>query len=392
MYHHHHQNGSLERRAQASNGDIATNNGTNAVLGASNSNSNSITRLLGNPRIDHIPDNYEDLPLDFNPLVFTSLERHLPSHILTLSRDLKAHYMSNILLRYLPHSERIRMQKQREYRLRIILNYPPLHKEIYTKLSENFFAPSFLRAIKDNTEASFRSIMAEPSRGIYTFEIFQPYFCEMLISEVDHFERWVNETKVRIMRPNTMNQYGAVLDDFGLESMLDKLMNDFIRPIARVFFSEIGGSTLDSHHGFAVEYGANRDVELGFHVDDAEVTLNICLGTQFSGGELFFRGVRCDEHVNTETQSGEIFDYHHVPGHAVLHSGRHRHGARPTISGNRINLILWCRSSAFREIKKYKREFPSWCGECKRKKKERERISVAATKAELLKRELKSAS
>lgn len=32
-----------------------------------------------------------------------------------------------------------------------------------------------------------------------------------------------------------MNQYGAVLDDFGLESMLDKLMNDFIRPIARGF-------------------------------------------------------------------------------------------------------------------------------------------------------------
>lgn len=30
-----------------------------------------------------------------------------------------------------------------------------------------------------------------------------------------------------------------------------------------VFFSEVGGSTLDSHHGFVVEYGTNRDVELG---------------------------------------------------------------------------------------------------------------------------------
>lgn len=35
------------------------------------------------------------------------------------------------------------------------------------------------------------------------------------------------------MRPNTMNKYGAVLDDFGLETMLDKLMDDFIRPISR---------------------------------------------------------------------------------------------------------------------------------------------------------------
>jgi hypothetical protein len=100
-----HQNGSLERRAQASNGDIATtNNGVTAI-----SNSNQMTRLLGSPRSDHMPDNYEDLPLDFNPLVFTSLERHLPSHVINLSKDLKAHYMSNILLRYLPHSERVRV-------------------------------------------------------------------------------------------------------------------------------------------------------------------------------------------------------------------------------------------------------------------------------------------
>lgn len=42
---------------------------------------------------------------------------------------------------------------------------------------------------------------------------------------------------------------------------------------------------------------------VGFHVDDSEVTLNVCLGEQFYGGDLFFRGVRCDKHVNTETQS-----------------------------------------------------------------------------------------
>lgn len=41
---------------------------------------------------------------------------------------------------------------------------------------------------------------------------------------------------------------------------------------------------------------------VGFHVDDSEVTLNVCLGKQFTGGELFFRGVRCDRHVNSPTQ------------------------------------------------------------------------------------------
>ena len=37
-------------------------------------------------------------------------------------------------------------------------------------------------------------------------------------------------------------------------------------------------------------------------MDDSEVTLNVCLGKQFSGGELYFRGIRCENHVNSETQ------------------------------------------------------------------------------------------
>lgn len=41
--------------------------------------------------------------------------------------------------------------------------------------------------------------------------------------------------------------------------------------------------------------------------------------------------------------SQEIFDYSHVRGHAIMHRGHHRHGARATTTGDRINLLLWCR-------------------------------------------------
>ncbi|XP_052731518.1 2-oxoglutarate and iron-dependent oxygenase domain-containing protein ICU11 isoform X3 [Vigna angularis] len=286
-------------------------------------------RLCVSPKRDHKSENYEDLQLDFNPHVFGSLEQYLPPHVLNLSREVKVRYMRNILLRYFPENDRNRIQKLREYRLKIILNYP-----------------------------------------------------------VDSFERWVRGTKLRIMRPSTMNKHGVVLEDFGLETMLDRFMSDIIHPISRVFYSEFGGSSLDSHHGFVVEYGISKDLELGLHVDDAEVSLNVCLGKEFSGGEVFFQGVRCEEHVLSIAQPGEIFNYSHVPGHAILHPGRQRHGARPTTSGNRMNLIIWCRSSAFRELKKYQRDFPSWCGECKRKKKERARLSLMVSQQELLKREI----
>ena len=50
-----------------------------------------------------------------------------------------------------------------------------------------FFVPSFVKAIGENTEESLRSIMNEPSQGLYTFEMLQPHFCELLFSEVSSF-------------------------------------------------------------------------------------------------------------------------------------------------------------------------------------------------------------
>ncbi|KAL2321148.1 hypothetical protein Fmac_030117 [Flemingia macrophylla] len=337
-------------------------------------------RLRLNPDKEHKPEGYEDMELDFSPNIFTSLERYLPPSMLAVPRVDKAKFMRDILLKYLPLGERNRAQKHKEYRQKIIANYQPRHRELYSMNPATFFVPTFLKAINDNTEKSFRSIISEPAPGIFVFDIFKPDFCGLLLSEIENFEKWVTETKFRIMRPNTMNKYGAVLDDFGLETMLDKLMEGFIRPLSKVFFTEVGGSTLDSHHGFVVEYGKDRDVDLGFHVDDSEVTLNACLGKQFSGGELFFRGIRCEKHVNTGSHSEEIFDYCHVPGRAVLHRGRHRHGARATTSGHRVNLLLWCRSSVFRELKRYQKDFSSWCGECNRAKKERQNSTIAATR------------
>ena len=133
----------------------------------------------------------------------------------------------------------------------------PLHRELYNLVPRLCFVPSFLKAINENTEDSFRSIISEASPGVFVFDMLQPSFCEMMLAEVmcilspfmlslyvlfmcycltlqvENFEKWVGETKFRIMRPNTMNKYGAVLDDFGLDSMLDKLMESFIRPMTK---------------------------------------------------------------------------------------------------------------------------------------------------------------
>lgn len=49
---------------------------------------------------------------------------------------------------------------------------------------------------------------------------------------------------------------------------------------------------LDSHHTFIVVYQVGKDVDLSYHYDDAEVTLNVSLGKNYEGGELFIGGMR----------------------------------------------------------------------------------------------------
>jgi predicted 2-oxoglutarate/Fe(II)-dependent dioxygenase YbiX len=78
-----------------------------------------------------------------------------------------------------------------------------------------------------------------------------------------------------------------------------------------------------------------------------EVTLNVCLGDKFDGGNLHFWGLR-GEHVGGNKLLGE---YQPEVGRAVIHSGRHLHEVTPITAGDRFALIQWTRSwkSARRE-------------------------------------------
>ncbi|KAK1387072.1 2-oxoglutarate and Fe(II)-dependent oxygenase superfamily protein [Heracleum sosnowskyi] len=263
-------------------------------------------------------------------------------------------------------AESERVKSIREYKQRIRSSYQPMHRELFEMNFTGFLVPSLLEAINESTENGVRRIISEPTPGLIIFDMFKPEFCQMLLEEFGNFKKWAWETKTIIMRPNTMYRYGVVLADLGMETMIGKLMKDFILPMSTIFFPEVGGDTIDSYHGFIVEYGADTAHHLDFHVDDSEVTLNVCLGEKFYGGELFLRGVRCVKHLNVDSELKEIFDYSQVPGRAVLHRGRHRHGALSTTSGHRVNMLLWCKSSIFREMSKEEQNSPSWCGVCRR--------------------------
>ena len=72
------------------------------------------------------------------------------------------------------------------------------------------------------------------------------------------------------------------------------------------------------------------------HTDDSDVTLNVCLGQDFSGAGLTFCG-----DVGDADHRALSHRYSHVPGRALLHLGRRRHGADTIATGRRVNLIMW---------------------------------------------------
>ena len=69
----------------------------------------STQRLIPFENKEHSPESYEDMQLDYSPLLFSSLERYLPPNMLNLPRDRKVHFLSNILTRYSPQGEHTRV-------------------------------------------------------------------------------------------------------------------------------------------------------------------------------------------------------------------------------------------------------------------------------------------
>jgi hypothetical protein len=50
----------------------------------------------------------------------------------------------------------------------------------------------------------------------------------------------------------------------------------------------VGTSGLDSHKAFIVSYRMGQDIDLAYHYDNAEITVNISLNDEFNDGDLYF--------------------------------------------------------------------------------------------------------
>ncbi|WP_145204742.1 hypothetical protein [Planctomycetes bacterium Poly30] len=204
----------------------------------------------------------------------------------------------------------------------------------------------------------------EVERDVFVTPFLGAEGAERVLLEVDRRERKRATASERAHRqPSSMHDHGVSLQSLGMEALVDDLLarSPGLRDLLARRFGSVGGDSIDGHYSYLVDYGRSGDEDLGFHVDDSEVTLNLCLGETFSGSELVMLGRRCDEHRQTPVRSGETVEILHEPGFLVVHAGRHRHRVDPIRTGRRRNLIAWLRSSSYRGLDSSP-ACPDWCG------------------------------
>ena len=207
-------------------------------------------------------------------------------------------------------------------------------------------------SMEGDKKEAFKKICEEVTPGVFAFQVFNGTthtLNQQLLEELENIEAWAVKSGWQLSRPNSMNRYGLVLKDVGLAAVSQSLTRALVWPLATLLWPE-QFSDLSDVHAFTVRYRENEDRMLDSHVDSSDVTLNLCLGGSLKGREKYFQShsdalpdLMSSPHPS-ECSHCKV-GYHHQVGSALIHLGKHIHGAHPIRKGSRSNLILWCRAS-----------------------------------------------
>ena len=212
---------------------------------------------------------------------------------------------------------------------------------------ERLVQPSLLAAARARDGHALRALLRTLRDGpapAYAFDVLLPEASSAITEEVDA----ALASGMRLRRPNSMNNYGLLLQEIGLAEVMQRLLAEVFSPMALVAFPDWGGASLDHTHAFTVRYAVGEDRLLDRHMDASDVTLNVCLGEAgFEGAELYLDSVR-DEPDSGEpgaVASDARVNVTHTIGTGIMHVGQLWHGVHPLKAGVRQNLVAWLKSS-----------------------------------------------
>ena len=192
---------------------------------------------------------------------------------------------------------------------------------------------------------------------VFSFSLLTPEFCSILRTTLRDLSTLAESDEFSHLN---FGRRVIDLDSIGLGWVTDLLFHVYIKPISQHLFATTeklvdaddvkndASPILDWRQGYVAGYSADPTGSKGVtrhrlvsHTDDAEVTLNCCLGEEtFEGGSVEFYGLR------GTPEEGQLVGRVKRPniGTALLHSGRHLHAVSQVTSGDRYAFIIWTRS------------------------------------------------
>ena len=176
--------------------------------------------------------------------------------------------------------------------------------------------------------------------NIFYGKILNDKFCDFIMDIVQEYE--VNENTGTA---NSMHRSAIPIKELYLDNLIQLFVDKILVQIIYSIFPEKKDQLFDSIHSYIVRYSEDTDINLGVHVDDSAVTMNLCLNEQFIGSDLIFTGVRCPIHVDTPCSDSEDIFIKHKKDFMTLHNGKNRHYVNSINEGKRYGLIIWCQSS-----------------------------------------------
>ena len=141
--------------------------------------------------------------------------------------------------------------------------YIPLRRE--PKLFESLLRDEWLTREAHAVAAAawegyLHDAVVRESAGVYSFELFSKAFCETFLAEVDNYDA----SGLPVRRPNSMNNYGLIVNEIGMREAITELQQEILWPVARLLWP-LQSTQFDAHHSFIVRYKSDEDPGLDMH-------------------------------------------------------------------------------------------------------------------------------
>ena len=181
---------------------------------------------------------------------------------------------------------------------------------------------------KQLIDQKYDLIIDEPATHVYLFPLFTKRFCKELIQLSEQHE-WTTDRHE--FYPTTDN----LMETLGMKDIYNKVINDYVRPLAIDRF-ELEGHSWDhlTDESFVIRYKADEQPHLDIHHDHSNITTLVNLNPgEFKGGGTWFPKYK---YLANPTEIGVC----------TLHPGNitHKHGARPVTEGTRYVAVSFIKN------------------------------------------------